>query len=79
MNAKKYDNKEHKHCVFQIFGTIPWQSYFQRVLSVQSGSKARALSIAGAFCSLALVVPSIFIGAASTVAGEFVCTNIAFF
>ena len=58
--------------VLQIFGTIPWQSYFQRVLSVQSGSKARALSIAGALCSLVLVVPSILIGAASTVAGEFV-------
>lgn len=54
--------------IAMIFGTIPWQSYFQRVLSVKSGNRARALSIVGAFFSLILVIPSVFIGAASTVA-----------
>ena len=40
------------------------------MLSVKSGNQARALSIIGAFCSLILVIPPAFIGAASTVAGR---------
>ena len=37
---------------------------------MKSGNRARALSIVGAFFSLILVIPSVFIGAASTVAGK---------
>ncbi|XP_055958979.1 high-affinity choline transporter 1 isoform X1 [Patella vulgata] len=48
------------------FGTIPWQAYFQRVLSVRSGKQAQILSITGAFGALILVLPSIFIGAVAT-------------
>ncbi|XP_061184790.1 high-affinity choline transporter 1-like [Saccostrea echinata] len=49
-----------------IFGTIPWQSYFQRVLSVRSGRHAQILSIAGAFSAVILAIPSVLIGAVAT-------------
>lgn len=50
--------------IAMIFGTIPWQSYFQRVLSVRSGREAQLLSIVGGCSALVLVIPSILIGAA---------------
>ncbi|KAJ8675738.1 hypothetical protein QAD02_011524, partial [Eretmocerus hayati] len=45
-----------------IFGSIPWQGYFQRILSVKSPSLARTLSIASMFGCLALAVPMAMIG-----------------
>ncbi|ESO93741.1 hypothetical protein LOTGIDRAFT_104627 [Lottia gigantea] len=48
------------------FGTIPWQAYFQRVLSVKSGRQAQILSVAGAFGALVLVIPSVLIGTVAT-------------
>ncbi|XP_041373644.1 high affinity choline transporter 1-like [Gigantopelta aegis] len=51
--------------IAMTFGTIPWQAYFQRVLSVKSGKQAQILSIVGACGAVVLVIPSILIGAAA--------------
>ena len=50
--------------VFQTFGTIPWQSYFQRVLSVKTSRQAQVLSVIGGLITFVLVVPALLIGAA---------------
>ena len=48
-----------------IFGGLPWQAYFQRVLSSKSPRNAQVQSIlAGVGCML-MAIPSIFIGAAA--------------
>lgn len=52
----------------QTFGTIPWQAYFQRVLSVRTPSQAVMLSVVGAFGALLFAIPSVLIGAAGTTA-----------
>ncbi|XP_056013471.1 high-affinity choline transporter 1-like isoform X2 [Ostrea edulis] len=54
--------------IAMIFGTIPWQSYFQRVLSVRSARQAQMLSVAGAFSAIILAIPSVLIGAVATTA-----------
>ncbi|XP_063809887.1 high affinity choline transporter 1 isoform X2 [Pseudophryne corroboree] len=46
-----------------IMGGIPWQAYFQRVLSASSATYAQVLSILAAFGCLLMAVPSILIGA----------------
>ncbi|XP_078494547.1 high-affinity choline transporter 1-like isoform X2 [Ciona intestinalis] len=46
-----------------IFGGIPWQVYFQRVLSSDSASHAQILSFVAAFGCIAMSAPSILIGA----------------
>ena len=56
--------------VCQILGTIPWQSYFQRVLSVRTATQAQVLSVLGGFGALLFAVPPFLIGAYSTVAGN---------
>lgn len=45
-----------------VFGGIPYQGYFQRILSIKSTSIAMTLSIASMFGCLILAVPSAFIG-----------------
>ncbi|CAL1675731.1 unnamed protein product [Lasius platythorax] len=45
-----------------VFGGIPWQGYFQRILSIKSTSVATTLSIASMFGCLILAVPSAIIG-----------------
>ncbi|PAA71287.1 hypothetical protein BOX15_Mlig032268g1 [Macrostomum lignano] len=45
------------------FGGIPWQVYFQRVLSAKSAKKAQVLSYVAAFGCLLMAVPSVLIGA----------------
>nr|XP_012226042.1 PREDICTED: high-affinity choline transporter 1-like [Linepithema humile]XP_012226051.1 PREDICTED: high-affinity choline transporter 1-like [Linepithema humile] len=45
-----------------VFGGIPYQGYFQRILSIKSTSVATTLSIASMFGCLILAVPSAFIG-----------------
>lgn len=52
--------------ITMTFGTIPWQSFFQRVLSMQTAVQAQVLSISGAFCAIILVIPAILIGAVGT-------------
>ncbi|XP_072145336.1 high-affinity choline transporter 1-like [Dermacentor andersoni] len=46
-----------------IFGGIPWQAYFQRVLSTDSIFGAKMLSYLSAMCCLFVAVPSIVVGA----------------
>ncbi|XP_060081442.1 high affinity choline transporter 1-like [Ylistrum balloti] len=51
--------------IAMTFGTIPWQAYFQRVLSVQGGKEAQILSVVGGASALVLFLPSLLIGAAA--------------
>ncbi|XP_071792874.1 high-affinity choline transporter 1-like [Asterias amurensis] len=46
-----------------IFGGIPWQVYFQRVLSSKTAERAQALSFVAAFGCILMAIPSILIGA----------------
>ncbi|XP_065061170.1 high-affinity choline transporter 1-like isoform X2 [Rhopilema esculentum] len=46
-----------------IFGGIPWQVYFQRVLSSKTHKRAQYLSFAASVGCLIMAVPSILIGA----------------
>ncbi|XP_076162183.1 high-affinity choline transporter 1 isoform X2 [Ptiloglossa arizonensis] len=45
-----------------VFGGIPWQGYFQRILSMRSTSVATTLSIASMFGCMILAFPSALIG-----------------
>lgn len=45
-----------------VFGGIPWQGYFQRILSMRSTSVATTLSIASMFGCMILAIPSALIG-----------------
>ncbi|XP_076839369.1 high-affinity choline transporter 1 [Brachyhypopomus gauderio] len=46
-----------------MLGGIPWQVYFQRVLSASSATYAQVLSFMAAFGCLIMAVPSVLIGA----------------
>ncbi|KAK2180844.1 hypothetical protein NP493_423g02008 [Ridgeia piscesae] len=46
-----------------IFGGIPWQVYFQRVLSSKSATRAQVLSFAAAIGCVVMSVPAVLIGA----------------
>ncbi|XP_071106962.1 high affinity choline transporter 1-like [Haliotis cracherodii] len=46
-----------------IFGGIPWQVYFQRVLSARTVKVARILSFVGGFGCMFMAVPAVLIGA----------------
>ncbi|KAK7153528.1 hypothetical protein R3I94_007035 [Phoxinus phoxinus] len=46
-----------------MLGGIPWQVYFQRVLSASSASYAQVLSFLAAFGCLVMAIPSVLIGA----------------
>ena len=54
-----------------IFGGIPWQVYFQRVLSQKSPSRAQLLSILAAFGCLIMTVPALLIGAIGASTGQY--------
>jgi len=54
--------------ILLICGGIPWQAYFQRVLSVKQVSHARILSFVAAFGCFAMAIPSVLIGAVATTA-----------
>ncbi|XP_053972095.1 high-affinity choline transporter 1-like [Hylaeus volcanicus] len=45
-----------------VFGGIPWQAYFQRILSMKSTSVATTISIASMFGCMILAFPSALIG-----------------
>ena len=51
-----------------IFGGLPWQAYFQRVLSANSHQSASVLSYVAPVGCIVLVIPSILIGAGAKVA-----------
>ncbi|CAH8594588.1 High affinity choline transporter 1 [Schistosoma haematobium] len=46
-----------------IFGGIPWQVYFQRVLSSKTANQARILSFVASVGCFAMAIPSVLIGA----------------
>ncbi|KAL7866309.1 hypothetical protein SRHO_G00115560 [Serrasalmus rhombeus] len=46
-----------------MLGGIPWQVYFQRVLSASSATYAQVLSFLAAFGCLVMAIPSVLIGA----------------
>uniref|UniRef100_A0A1B6E374 High-affinity choline transporter 1 n=5 Tax=Clastoptera arizonana TaxID=38151 RepID=A0A1B6E374_9HEMI len=46
-----------------IFGGIPWQVYFQRVLSSKSAGRAQILSYVAAFGCILMAIPPVLIGA----------------
>jgi solute carrier family 5 (high affinity choline transporter), member 7 len=48
-----------------IFGGIPWNCYFQRVLSCQSPSKARGHSLVAGALTIAFIVPPLLMGIAA--------------
>jgi len=54
-------------CCFlpQTFGGIPWQVFWQRVLSAKSAETARFLCFGGGIGAIIMSVPPILIGAAA--------------
>ena len=51
-------------------GGVPWQVYFQRVLSSRSVRNAQLLSYVAAFGCLLMAIPPMIIGAVARVTGE---------
>ncbi|XP_069747247.1 high-affinity choline transporter 1 [Narcine bancroftii] len=49
-----------------MLGGIPWQVYFQRVLSASSATYAQVLSFLAAFGCVLMAIPSVLIGAIGT-------------
>ena len=49
--------------ISQMFGGIPWQVYFQRVLSSRSPRVAQILSFSGCIGCILLAIPAVIIGA----------------
>lgn len=50
------------YAIMLMFGGIPWQAYFQRVLSARDVSVAKTLSFIAAFGCFSAAIPSIVIG-----------------
>ena len=69
-----------RNCVLlrlQTFGGVPWQVYFQRVLSCKTARKAQGLSVTAAFGCILMAVPAVLIGAIGASTGiTFYATNI---
>ncbi|XP_054765464.1 high-affinity choline transporter 1-like [Lytechinus pictus] len=59
----KYAGVWFDYALLLMFGGIPWQVYFQRVLSSKSAERAQALSYIAAFGCIIMAVPPILIGA----------------
>ena len=54
----------------QMLGGIPWQAYFQRVLSSSSATYAQVLSFLAAFGCMVMALPPILIGAIGASIGK---------
>lgn len=54
-----------------IFGGIPWQVYFQRVLSSKSAGRAQLLSYVAAFGCILMAIPPVLIGAIAKATRKF--------
>ncbi|KAI2805083.1 hypothetical protein BLOT_004074 [Blomia tropicalis] len=50
-----------------VLGGVPWQVYFQRVLSSKSATKAQVLSYVAAFGCIIMAVPPMIVGAVARV------------
>lgn len=64
------------YAMLLIFGGIPWQVYFQRVLSCKSAKSAQTISYIAAFGCFLMAIPSILIGGIAKMAG---LSNIFFY
>ena len=53
-----------------IFGGIPWQVYFQRILSSKTASGAAIISYFSALGCILMAVPPILIGAIAKITGQ---------
>lgn len=53
------------YAMLLICGGLPWQVYFQRVLSSKSGGRAQILSFVASFGCFAMAIPAVLIGAAA--------------
>ena len=75
-----YSILEIRNCVLlrmQTFGGVPWQVYFQRVLSCKTARKAQGLSVTAAFGCILMAVPAVLIGAIGASTGiTFYAANI---
>ncbi|CAB3993446.1 high-affinity choline transporter 1-like, partial [Paramuricea clavata] len=49
-----------------IFGGIPWQVYFQRVLACKTSKQAKYLSFSASFGCIVMAIPAFLIGAIAT-------------
>lgn len=54
-----------------VFGGIPWQVYFQRVLSSKSASQAQILSFVAAFGCFVMAIPPVIIGMVARATGAY--------
>lgn len=54
----------------KVFGGVPWQVYFQRVLACKTAGKAQFLSFAGAFGCVIMTIPAVLIGAIGASTGK---------
>lgn len=54
----------------QTLGGIPWQAYFQRVLSSSSATYAQVLSFLAAFGCIVMAIPAVLIGAIGASTGK---------
>ncbi|GAB6018839.1 hypothetical protein CHUAL_000500 [Chamberlinius hualienensis] len=59
----KYIGQYLDYALLLVFGGIPWQVYFQRVLSSKSASRAQILSFVAAVGCIIMAIPSVLIGA----------------
>jgi len=60
---QKYTGEWLDFTLLLCFGGVPWQVYFQRVLSSKSAKRAQILSITAAFGCIFMAVPAVLIGA----------------
>lgn len=54
-----------------IFGGIPWQVYFQRVLSSKTAGRAQVLSYVAAIGCILMAIPPVLIGAIAKATREY--------
>lgn len=54
----------------QVCGGLPWQVYFQRVLSAKKTSYAQGLSYFASFGAMFMAIPAVLIGALAKSTGN---------
>lgn len=59
------------YALLLIFGGIPWQVYFQRVLSSKTAGRAQILSYVAAAGCILMAIPPVLIGAIAKATGEY--------
>lgn len=59
------------YALLLVFGGIPWQVYFQRVLSSKSAAQAQILSFVAAFGCFIMAIPPVIIGMVARATGVY--------